>query len=177
MASDQLNPTRTLCTTAAEIARACLVLRAAPYVLVDCEGGDLSGPSLVQLGTPHAESVFLFDLYALRDPRDQDSHAHLASVLADLGVVKVLWDGRGDYWELLAACGVRITPTLDLQLVDIYSRVVRGHTHGARLRRLARVEFPLKLLKKLQLEDVHGLNSMDSAIREHEIDTPLKDGE
>lgn len=173
----RVKPTHTLCTTTVEIARACLLLRAAPYVLVDCEGGDSSGPSIVQLGTPHAEQVFLFDLYTLRNPRDQASHAHLASVLADTRIVKVFWDGRGDYWELCAACGVRTAPAVDLQLVDIYSRAVRGQKHEARLGRLSHRSSPFRLLSRLQLEEVHGLNSMDSAILEHRVEAPLKDGE
>lgn len=166
-------PVYTMCTNDAEASRACEVLAAAPYILVDCEGCDMNALSLMQLGTPHAEHIFLFDFLALSSPA---SRIGIVELLSNPFIIKVFWDGRSDYWDLRSSCGVHTAPVLDLQLVDIHSREVRNLDRYAHICRLMRKTFPMALVKKLQLDDVHVLNGMDNAIREHRVDVALKDG-
>lgn len=164
----------TVCTTASEAVTACAVLRTAPYVLVDCEGCDANTLSLVQIGTPHADQIYIFDFIALGPGTP---HAAVVCLLADPRVLKVFWDGRNDYSDLLSACGVRVAPSLDLQLIDIHSRAVRNLGYFAHIQRLLRKTSPMSVIKKLQLEDVHVLNGMDHAIQEHSVSVALKDRE
>ena len=74
-----------------------------------------------------------------------------------------------DYSELFFSYTCPIENVLDLQLADILSRVKRGQNDRQRLDRLARRAFPRSEIRKLQLEEVHALNGMDGAVREHGI--------
>ncbi|KAH8112377.1 hypothetical protein DFH11DRAFT_1744979 [Phellopilus nigrolimitatus] len=88
----------------------------------------------------------------------------------------LLRHGRMDYVELFYSYSCPIENVLDLQLVDVLSRKGRGESDYVRMRRMGRRSFPLSEVKKLQVEEVYVLNSMDGAVREHGIEgIQLKD--
>lgn len=168
----------TVCITDEDVIAAIDVLLNAEYILLDCEGRDLGNAggalSLIQLGTPGAEKIFLIDVLVVPHHSLQRL---FNKVLACEKPRKVLWDGRMDDAELYFGYSCALEGVLDLQLVDILSRSLRGENNDRRISRMARSVFPMKELKKLQLEGVHGLGSMDGAAREHGVaGMPPKDG-
>lgn len=149
------------CDSPATFASALWVLRNAPYVILDCEGYNLGRAggcaTLICLGTPFAEHIFLFDLLStIITSRDVYS---LLQLLCDRSVLKVVWDGRMDYLEILSTYGVALDGVLDLQVVEVASRMtVRGEGERDRLDRLRRSYLPPHLLKKPdQCRDLHAV--------------------
>ncbi|KAH8112412.1 hypothetical protein DFH11DRAFT_1728596 [Phellopilus nigrolimitatus] len=160
----------TLCTTLESVEQAVQVLSQAEYMILDCEGRELGcttgAISLICLGTPHAQDIYILDMLSLA----QDAHTLLFdTILSPSENVKrkVVWDGRMDYTESFFTYGKPLENCLDLQLVDIASRAARGERNERRLRRISRFDFPSQQAMKLQLAGVHVLNSMDRALKEH----------
>lgn len=160
----------TLCETQESVELAAAALSKAPYVVLDCEGRDLGTQdgqlSILSLGTPHAQEIYVIDFVTL----SPDALQPILSLLAGDKVRKVVWDGRMDFNELFYAFSTAIdTNVLDLQVVDIKSREIRGHTESMRKRRLSRHDFPFPEVLRLQLEDLHRLSSLDYALEEHSV--------
>lgn len=149
------------CDTPATYASAVWVLRNAPYLILDCEGNNLGRAggcvTLVCVGTPFAEHIFLFDLLStIISPRDIYS---LLQLLSDKGILKIVWDGRMDYLEILTSFGVALDGVLDLQVVEVASRTsVRGEGDKDRLDRLRRSYLPHHFVKRVeQCRDLHAV--------------------
>lgn len=172
-----------LCTTAESVSSAVTALLDAEYVFLDCEGRNLGcadgALSLISIGSPHAAEVYLFDVLSLpRDALQLLFNSLLSLTSTARAKTKVVWDGRMDYAELFFSYGCPIENVLDLQLIDILSRTYRGESERNRLCRFLRKDFPMPEVRKLQLEDVHVLNGMDGAIREHKVTgVEMKNGE
>lgn len=161
--------TYTLCDTPEAASAAIAQLSSAALLFLDCEGrsiGSANGAlSLIQVGAPNFRSAYLFDALVL--PRQ--SLQPLLELLAAENPKKVVWDGRMDYVELLHGTDTRLAGVLDLQLVDVASRALRGETDYRRLGRLGRLDFPVSEVQKLQHEGLNGLSSLDSALRDHNV--------
>lgn len=100
----------------------------ARHVYLDTEGFELGTAvgklSIVQLGlpsalAPRAVDVFLVDVLAL----PAAALRGLWAVLEDASLVKVVWDGKQDFSELLHAEGVELAGVLDLQIAELLGRV------------------------------------------------------
>ena len=170
-----------ICDNAQSASRAYKTLRSAPYVIIDTEGHKRKSfnhlndsLSLIQVGTPGASQVFLFDMRSLRT----DARRGILALLADPRVLKIGWGLPADFEILYNGYGTRLASMLDLQIVDIHSRVRRGENDEARIARLAwrSVPYGALLARGLELKGIHALNGMDAALTEHDIKgVPLKE--
>ncbi|KAL5478235.1 hypothetical protein ACEPAI_2419 [Sanghuangporus weigelae] len=130
-----------ICDNPDSVSRARDFLKEAPYVLFDCEGHNIKMPdgsesvSLVQLGAPHADDVFVFDMLALQKSRRATKN--ILSLICNPTILKVGWGGVEDFSTLARIYKTSITPFLDLQLVDIHSRIRRGESRQVQISRLA----------------------------------------
>ncbi|KZT54187.1 hypothetical protein CALCODRAFT_409266, partial [Calocera cornea HHB12733] len=127
------------CTTEEAVAAATAVLSGSEYVILDSEGQNLGRGdgklSLVCIGTPHADKIFVFD--AVSVTKSVATAGGLTALLANENIRKVVWDGRMDYLEILLTWGVAIKGAVDLQIAEILSRAaVRGESDRRRLDRL-----------------------------------------
>lgn len=152
-------------------------LSQASCVFLDCEGLDLGSQngalSIVSLGCPHTDTIYLIDVLSLSTSLNR----LVFDLLENKNTMKVVWDGRMDFSELFYGHSTAIDENvLDLQLVDIVSRSARGETEHKRKQRL-RGGFPWHETRKLQLEGMHALSSLDRALREHGVtNVSQKDG-
>ena len=179
-----LNDSSTTCqwttvNTKDAVESAAKVLSRAPHVFLDCEGRDLGcvggALSIISLGTPQG-SIYLVDVLAFQQPPlTFDDLNPILSILKGTDVMKIIWDGRNDYLELQETLGVNIEYVLDLQLVDIRSREIRG-LKPERLRRLARRHMKVSDIRAIEHQGLHALSGMNQAIKEHGISSALKDG-
>ena len=175
----------TLCTTFESVKLAAQAFSASKYVILDCEGRELGtragALSLVCLGDPEGRNVFIFDILSLPPEALQLLFSEVLDTVDSDSTkrkIKVVWDGRMDYSELFFGHNYSLDHTLDLQLIDVSTRALRGESDNSRLRRICRRDLPLSKVMKLQLEGVHALNPMDSALREHRVfSAPPKSGE
>ncbi|KIP09340.1 hypothetical protein PHLGIDRAFT_333751 [Phlebiopsis gigantea 11061_1 CR5-6] len=149
------------CDSPATYASAVWILRNAPYLILDCEGNNLGRAggcaTLICVGTPFAEHIFLFDLLStIITPRDAYS---LLQLLADPGILKVVWDGRMDYLEILSSYGIMLEGVLDLQVAEVASRTsVRGEGEPDRLDRLRRSCLSHSIVKRVeQCRELHAV--------------------
>ena len=149
------------CDTPAKYASALYSLRAEEYLILDCEGYNLGRAggcvTLICVGSPFAEHIFLFDLLSpLVTHYDIYTLLHL---LCDPTVLKVVWDGRMDYLEIFTSYGVAIDGILDLQVAEVASRMtVRGEGERHRLARLPRSYIPFQSVQKSDYcRDMHAV--------------------
>ncbi len=150
------------CDNPATYASAIWVLRQAPYLILDCEGYNLgrSGGSvtLICVGTPFAEHIFLFDVLSpFLTSSDINS---LLRLLGDRNILKIVWDGRMDYLEIWSTFGVTLEHVLDLQVAEVMSRSeMRGEGELHRLKRLPRGFVSLQQAQKqeIQLDGLHAV--------------------
>jgi len=139
------------CDHPASFANAVFFLRSAPYLILDCEGNNLGraegSVTLICVGTPFAEHIFLFDMLSpFLTRRDIDGLLHLFS---DENILKIVWDGRMDHLEIWTTYGVSLQGVLDLQVAEVMSRFyIRGEGEDARARRL-RNHLSIPAAKKL----------------------------
>ena len=131
--------------------------------------------SLIQLGNPDADEVFLFDMFRLNNKNQ--ALRHLLGFLSDPKIIKVGWGGKTDYMKLKTIYRTTMVSFLDLQIVDIRKRMHEGETRSRQIKRLSSPSFPETAINSLEIEDVHALSSMDAALIEHQIiDVPRKEG-
>ncbi|TDL16867.1 hypothetical protein BD410DRAFT_730761 [Rickenella mellea] len=158
-----------LCDTQDLVDDAVNDLSAADYIILDCEGqqlGMVDGElSLIQLGTPNAQRVYLIDAVVL----DRSSLQPVLDLLADEGKRKVVWDGRQDYSELYHGLGTPICNVLDLQIVDVMSRTIRGEIEQRRIWRLGSRALSNRAVAAMQCEGVHAVNGLGKALQEHGV--------
>ncbi|KAI0685374.1 ribonuclease H-like domain-containing protein [Cytidiella melzeri] len=127
------------CDRPESFAHAVSVLRSAPYIILDCEGRNLGraggSVTLICVGTPFAEYIFLFDVISpLVTRRHIDG---LLALFQDQNIMKVVWDGRMDFLEIWCTYGAVLRGVLDLQIAEVMSRYqVRGEGEDGRLWRL-----------------------------------------
>ena len=149
-----------MCNTFADCHFAYQILYQAPFLILDCEGNNLGRAggcvSLICVGTPLAEHIFIFDtLSPALSPRDFAPLWHLFSSPV---IVKIVWDGRMDYLELWSSYGVRLECVLDLQVAEVVSRTtMRGEGEQHRLGRLATSFFSKNAVQKHK-EQYEGIN-------------------
>ncbi|KZO92999.1 hypothetical protein CALVIDRAFT_286703 [Calocera viscosa TUFC12733] len=127
------------CTTEEAVSEATAVLNGSEYIILDSEGQNIGRGdgklSLVCIGTPHAEKVYVFD--AVSVTKSAAASGGLTKLLGDENIRKVVWDGRMDYLEVMYTWGVAMKGALDLQIAEIMSReAARGERDRSRLNRL-----------------------------------------
>ncbi|KAG9311406.1 ribonuclease H-like domain-containing protein [Chiua virens] len=174
----------TYCANIPTITYAAYILVRSPFLIIDCEGKNLGAIdgvlSLMCIGTPNAEHIFVFDVLVLRSPPALAALRPILNLLADFSVKKVMWDCRNDFLEICAAYGVALQGILDLQLAEIESRSsLRGEKEWKRIARLAARgrRLPLPLIKQNPdlFVGVHNLQGMDACLREAQLLTTGKD--
>ncbi|KAH8103371.1 ribonuclease H-like domain-containing protein [Cristinia sonorae] len=149
-----------ICNTAADCHLAYQILYRASFLILDCEGNNLGRAggcvTLICVGTPLAENIFLFDtLSPALSPRDLDP---LWQLFSSPLILKIVWDGRMDYLELWSSYKVRLEGVLDLQVAEVVSRVtMRGEGEEHRLGRLANSYFSKNAVQK-HGEQYEGIN-------------------
>jgi len=158
-----------LCDNEKSVKEAVRSLDQASCVFLDCEGRDLGtrdgALSIVSLGSPLTDTVYLIDVVSL----SPDLNQLIFDLLENNDLRKVVWDGRMDFAELFFGHSTAIDANvLDLQLVDITSRSSRGESEYKRKQRMC-TGFPWRETRKLLLEGMHALNSLDRALREHGV--------
>lgn len=143
-------------------------LRDAPYVILDCEGVNLGreggSVTLICVGTPFAEHIFLFDVLSpLITYSDMEGLLYL---LNDSNILKIVWDGRMDYLEIWSTYGVPLQGILDLQVAEVMSRyTVRGEGEDARIRRL-RGQLSVSTTMKKRYEGLHAVVGLQRCWKE-----------
>lgn len=162
-----------LCATPQSADEALVKLRAASYVLLDCEGKALGSTvgalSTISLGTPHAEHIYTFDALALPRASLQD----VLVLITTPAPMKIVWDARMAASELSHAFGASMADVVDLAVADVVSRARRGEGERERIRRLASRTLPESQVLALQTADIHSLCGMGRALHEHGIN-PLE---
>lgn len=162
------SPHVTLIRTYEAAAEAVPVLTHGPRVLiVDCEGHELGRPhgalTLISLGTHDASQIFLLDVLELPD-RSHPSLASLLSLLSNKDILKVFWDGRTDVLEIRETYGIAVEGVLDLQVVEVVSRIQR-RSANLKLKDLAGRYFrPIKkevLADPTAFEGIYQLMGLD----------------
>lgn len=170
-----------ICNDAHSVGMARKALQYNPYVLVDMEGHKRNpvnrsndSLSIIQIGTPGASRVFLFDMRKLRT----EDRRGVLSILAGPQIIKVGWGLPVDYEILRNGYNTTLSSVIDLQIVDILSRSTRGEGERERVARLGWRNMPGEYLLQngLELDGIHVLNRMDAALQEHGIrGVPLKE--
>jgi len=164
-----------VCTTGEAVAASLPILKAAEYLVVDCEGenlGDRYGRlSLISIGayggsTPDIPHIFLYDATEL----NHQTLTPILEVLSDPEILKVMWDGRMDFTEIYFSYGTTIEGVLDLQIAEIMSRGRRGETERKRLERLATFFRPKALEENPEeYEQVQMVLGMQRCLEEHRL--------
>ncbi|KAJ3972710.1 ribonuclease H-like domain-containing protein, partial [Lentinula raphanica] len=119
-----------LCDTPESFSIAIHALKLSLGFVVDCEGLDLGRQngrlSLLSIRSipplPNPSINYIFDFLSLPSSLLQP----LFALLSSSSVLKIVFDGRMDYSALYHEYGVVMENVLDLQLVDVASRYVRG---------------------------------------------------
>ena len=149
------------CDSPAKYAHALCSLRTEKYLILDCEGYNLGRAggcvTLICVGSPFAEHIFLFDLLSpIITHHDVYSLLHL---LCDPSILKIVWDGRMDYLEIFTTFGAVLDGVLDLQVAEVASRMsIRGEGDRDRLARLPRSYIPYQFLQKSDhCRDMHAV--------------------
>lgn len=159
------------CDSPATFASGVWNLRQAQYVVLDCEGHDLGRANgcvtLICIGTPLAEHIFVFDVISpLLQRNDIDV---LLNLLSDRSILKVVWDGRMDFLEIWATYGVALENVMDLQVAEVVSRkTVRGEGEADRLRRLQSSFVTTQLAngKGVKLDGLHAVVGLQKCWKE-----------
>ncbi|KAJ3769831.1 ribonuclease H-like domain-containing protein [Lentinula raphanica] len=163
-------PNFALCNTPFSVIAAVSLLNASPAIIVDCEalqlgtrGGILSLISIRSI-SPKPSYCYLFDALALSSSYLQP----LFNLLTNPNILKVFYDGRRDWCAFYYTYKVRIRNVLDLQLVDLTSRFMRGEGTAQQRQRLLRL-FTLEQIKQNEAKfaHVHVLNGLAASLKEH----------
>lgn len=151
------------CDTAATFRFAISILQRSQYLILDCEGHDLGraggSVTLICVGTPLAEHIFLFDV--ISPFLSRLDIAALLSLFTDKNLLKVVWDGRMDYLELWSTYGIALESVLDLQVAEVVSRrTVRGETDAERIKRLKNSYISSAVVRNRQGLSFEGLHAV-----------------
>ena len=157
-----------LCDSPQSTQDAVVTLKRASYLFISCEGHDLGREfgalSIVVIGSPGAKDVFIFDVSTLTTLA---AVKPLTELLCRTRIPKFFWDGRTDAIEFRRTFGMTAGRALDLQLVDIGSRKMRGDKNGRKY--ISRMWCPLRLVRHLDLTGVHFLTALKKAPQVHGI--------
>jgi len=171
--SDLRVPTFTLCTTPSSVANAIATLSRSEYLVLDCEGKDIGRKdgvlSLLCIGTPRAEHIFIFDALALTFTNASSALGPLLNLLRSDRMLKIVWDGRQDFLELLDCYGVGLCGVVDLQIAEVVSRSgVRGENEKMRLSRLATGYLSYRVVKekRKELDGMHIVIGMQRCLEQ-----------
>jgi len=161
-----------LCDVDAVLTEALPNIRASSALILDCEGvnlGERGGSlSLINLKTTHPSlsRTYLIDVVRLSSAALQP----IFDLLRSSSVLKVVFDGRMDFSALYHDYGVELQGVLDLQLVDVASRRVRGggEDQDKQLHRLGGYLHRGEINGNKSLYvDVHKLSGLAECVREH----------
>lgn len=149
-----------MCNNSADCHFAYTILYRASFLILDCEGNNLGRAggcvTLVCVGTPLAEHIFLFDM--LSPALSPNDLAPLWQLFSSRAILKIVWDGRMDFLELWVSYKVRLECVLDLQVAEVVSRsTMRGEDEEHRLARLAATYFS-KVAVQRHTEQYDGIN-------------------
>ncbi|KZT54189.1 hypothetical protein CALCODRAFT_457117 [Calocera cornea HHB12733] len=166
MATPAADSGHMLCCSEQDVRKAVKVLQRAAYLVLDCEGRNLGREdgvlSLICVGTP-AGQVYLFDAVSMRVGVMQ----LVLDLLCDEKVVKIMWDGRMDYLEILLGYGGALAGVLDLQIAEVVSRyTARAEKEDERLGRLQNSFFGSTLVRSLPVafEGAHLVIGMQKCL-------------
>lgn len=158
-----------------QLAEAVLVLSRSPYLVVDCEGYDVGQPggklSLLAIGTAQSRDLFVIDVLNIKD-KEEISVVALLALLTDETIPKVMWDGRGDYVEIIDWYGIQMRGIWDLQVAEVASRALRHETESRRLGRIVyRTGCGWKVLRKNPglFDDIHLIDGLGGVVAFHHI--------
>lgn len=177
-----------LCDDRASFNSAVATLSSARTLYFDCEGvklGTVGGTlSLITIRSAPSPSnsrqsdgdrndqTFIFDLTSLTLARQPVSLKPLFALLTSPKILKVVWDGRMDSSALHHYFRVNIRNVLDLQLVDIHSRELRGETIQQHVKRFIGGVDPRTLSNENRAIQtyalVHRLSGLAQAVTEHQ---------
>ena len=171
------------CTTTRAVHAAVAFLRGSPRLLVDTEGKEIGTTegclSIISVGTMNAEYIFLFDVSALATPQEikRGGLQPLLRLLSDPKYLKVVWDGRQDYFELREMFGCKMVNVLDLQIVELVSRwEVRGEGEAERRIRLEKFFGKASVWSEPERFDgLHLLCGMQRCVEENNLQVDGKD--
>lgn len=162
-----------LCADDQSLADAIRALSVSSYMALDCEGRDLGEKggalSLISLRTlaPEPAHTYIIDVVSLGN----DKLRPVFDIIGSSSQTKIVFDGRMDFSELYHGHNVSIEGALDLQLADVHSRQQRGEDEGAQLRRLSPFLHRGEINgQRSSYRAVQRLNSLDSCIKEHNVD-------
>ncbi|KAF7339166.1 3-5 exonuclease and kh-i domain-containing protein [Mycena venus] len=166
-----MTSTFTLCADSTSLAAALDKLRSSPMLFVDCEGdrlgvagGSLSLISLRTSATPRM--TYIVDVLAL-------SSSDLIAVFAVLehsSICKVLFDGRMDHSAFFHGHSTVMNNVLDLQLVDVSTRLLRGEGMDNQLGRLSPFFSTTHIIaNRANYSKLHRLLSLSKTIKEHKV--------
>lgn len=185
-------PEPVLCDDAASCTNALNSFSSCTTLILDCEGVDLGtaggelclltlqavapqiNPSpAITTDPPPSESppVYIFDITTLKsNNHDLQPVFHL---LTSPSILKIVWDGRMDYSALHHDPSLRVDlkNVLDLQVVDLHSRTVRGEGKADHLKRLRDGCVLARLLQRddawWRYRNVRRVSSLLQAVKEH----------
>ncbi|EIM90489.1 uncharacterized protein STEHIDRAFT_50846 [Stereum hirsutum FP-91666 SS1] len=177
-----------LCDDRASFNSAVAALSSSRTLYFDCEGvklGTAGGTlSLITIRSAPSPSnsrqsdgdrngqTFIFDITSLTLARQPVSLKPLFALLTSPKVLKVVWDGRMDSSALHHYFRVNLRNVLDLQLVDIHSRELRGETIQEHVKRFIGGVDPRTLSNENRAIQtyalVHRLSGLSQAVTEHQ---------
>ncbi|EJF59684.1 hypothetical protein DICSQDRAFT_171859 [Dichomitus squalens LYAD-421 SS1] len=159
----------TLCDTYEAAAEASDALSRHETLILDCEGRDIGMPDgelgIIAIGDSTASHVYLFDTLALSN-KQHPLLSRLFTLLRRPDIMKLVWDGRSDFFEIADTYGVLMQGVVDLQLAEAAQRA----RLNPRKRKGFRAGHTLKYFKKMQdellaepaaLEGIHRLFGLE----------------
>lgn len=150
-----------------------------PALFFDAEGLDLSRTgklSIIQLHVHHRlhRGTYLIDVLALKGAgfttTSTNEHITLKSLLEDSKIPKVFFDVRMDSDALYGQFGILLAGIIDLQLMELASRMIRGDWCDGHLKGLR------TCLAKMQLKDDERERVKAMKDRGKELFAPKKGG-
>ena len=162
-------PAFTLCATYGDAFKAASELSRFDTLVLDCEGREIGMPggalSIITIGNVAASRIYLFDAVALSD-RNNPLLAPLLALLRREDIIKLVWDGRSDFLEIVDAYGVEMNGVVDLQVVEVVERQELIHRNAQGIRAKYTVDYFKKLKDELAanpsaLDGIHRVMGLD----------------
>ncbi|TCD69771.1 hypothetical protein EIP91_006307 [Steccherinum ochraceum] len=146
------------------------------HLILDCEGQSIGSPegilSLISVGTAGSKEIFVLDVLRLHD-RTHPLLRPFLLLLQNPTVLKIVWDGRMDFAEILATYGVPLRGLLDLQIAEVVSRAgareEQEYQRRGRLRRVFDKEITMDSSLRPLMRDFHVVAGLQGIIRECKI--------
>lgn len=172
--SYDLSPDVVVCDDEESLQKAISELQSCTTLVLDCEGNNLGvdggALSLICIRTVTIENAtpktYLFDAVRVK------SLTPLYSILSSNTVQKIVYDGRMDFCALWYGYRVTLPNTIDLQLVDILSRKMKGETEEMQMKSLMRFFPPAALKdprKRQKYLNLHILLGLGGCLTENKV--------